>query len=141
MSATNRERLNLHNKLNEVLGSEEANTLMEHLPPVSWHEVATKDDVTSSEIALRSDMSAMAKELRAEMSAMGKELRGEMAAMGKELRADMSMMRTELRAEISVGLADIRTEMTNGFNRQIKWLVTFGMAWSSLLVALTRFAG
>lgn len=130
MSATNRERLNLHNKLKEVLGSEEANTLMEHLPPVSWHEVATKDDVTSSEIALRSDVSAMAKELRADM-----------AAMGTELRAEMSMMRTELRAEVSVGLADIRTEMTNGFNRQIKWLVTFGMAWSSLLVALTRFAG
>ena len=42
---------------------------------------------------------------------------------------------------MAVGFADIRTEMTNGFNRQIKWLVTFGMAWSSLLVAVTRFAG
>ena len=141
MSATNRERLNLHKKLNEVLGSEDANTLMEHLPPVSWHEVATKDDVTSSEIALRSDIETTAIALRSDMSAMGKELRSDMAAMSKELRADMSMMRTELRAEMSVGLADIRTEMTNGFNRQIKWLVTFGMAWSSLLVALTRFAG
>jgi len=141
VSATNRERLNLHNKLNEVLGSEEANTLMEHLPPVSWHEVATKDDVTSSEIALRSDIETTKIALRSDMSAMGKELRAEMAAMGKELRVEMSMMRTELRAEMSVGLADIRTEMTNGFNRQIKWLVTFGMSWSSLLVALTRFAG
>jgi hypothetical protein len=64
------------------------------------------------------------------MQTMGKELRREMQAMGTELRSEMQAMRFELRAE-----------MTSGFNRQIKWLVTFGMAWSSLLIAVSRFAG
>lgn len=141
MSASDRDRLNLYQKLDEFLGTEEANTLMEHLPPVPWNEVATKSDVAASEFALRSDIEAMGKELRTEMAAMGQELRAEMKAANSELRADMSMMRTELRAEMAVGFADIRTEMTSGFNRQIKWLITFGMAWSSLLIAVSRFAG
>ena len=75
------------------------------------------------------------------MTATGKELRSEMTAMGKELRSEMQEMRIELRADIHVLGADLRSEMLSGFNRQIKWLVTFGMAWSSLLVAITRFAG
>lgn len=141
MAAQDRNRLNLFQKLDEILGTEEANTLMEHLPPVPWNEVATKSDLLASEVALRSDIEALEKKLRADMTAMGKEIRADMNSANLELRADMSMMRTELCSEISVGLANIRTEMTNGFNRQIKWLVTFGMTWSSLLVALTRFAG
>ena len=130
MTASDRNRLNLYQKLDELLGSEEANTLMEHLPPVPWNEVATKNDVT-----------AMGVELRAEMTAMGKELRAEMTAMRSELRSEMATMGSALRSEIQVLGAELRAEMTNGFNRQIKWLVTFGMAWSSLLVAATRFTG
>ena len=141
MTTSDRDRLNLYQKLDEFLGTEEANTLMEHLPPVPWNEVATKSDLNALGVALRSDIDALGTQLRVEMAATTTELRSEMAAMGKELRSEMQMMGTELRAEMSVGFADICTEMTNGFNRQIKWLVTFGMAWSSLLVAVTRFAG
>ena len=141
MTASDRNRLNLYQKLDELLGSEEANTLMEHLPPVPWNEVATKNDVTATEIALRADLEAMRNELRAELAVTGRELRSEMATMGSELRSEMVTMGSELRGEIQVFGAELRAEMTNGFNRQIKWLVTFGMAWSSLLVAATRFTG
>jgi hypothetical protein len=56
---------------------------MAHLPPVTWNEVATKDDL---------------------------------AVLQSSLRADF-------------------VEATN---RQIKWLVTFAAAWSSLLLAVVR---
>ena len=41
MSVDDRTRLNLHRRLEETLGHEEADTLMAHLPPVTWDEVAT----------------------------------------------------------------------------------------------------
>lgn len=41
MTVDDRSRLNLHRKLDEVLGPDDADTLMAHLPPVTWSEVAT----------------------------------------------------------------------------------------------------
>ena len=58
MTVDDRTRLNLHRKLEAVLGAEEANTLMAHLPPVTWHDVATKDDLRAFEAVVRSDMRA-----------------------------------------------------------------------------------
>ena len=53
MSVDDRTRLNLHRKLEAVLGPDEADTLMAHLPPVTWHDVATKDDVRMLETSMR----------------------------------------------------------------------------------------
>jgi hypothetical protein len=39
----------LHGRLDEVLGPDNANTLMEHLPPVGWADVATKHDLQALE--------------------------------------------------------------------------------------------
>jgi hypothetical protein len=44
MAIDEQSRHQLHVKLEEVLGSEEASTLMAHLPPVGWADVATKHD-------------------------------------------------------------------------------------------------
>lgn len=45
MAIDERARHELHRKLDEVLGPQEAATLMAHLPPVGWADVATKDDL------------------------------------------------------------------------------------------------
>ncbi len=94
MTVDDRTRLNLHRKLDSVLGPEEADTLMAHLPPATWSDVATKDDV----------------------------------------RHEISI----LRSEMHVGFADLRTEIADAMTRQIKWMVTFAAAWSSLLIAAVR---
>ena len=105
MSVDDRTRLNLHRKLEAVLGQQEADTLMSHLPPVTWHDVATKDDVRASEVAVRAHVDASVERL-------GMQLRGEMQ--------------------------QLRTEFVEATNRQIKWLVTFAAAWTSLLVTVVR---
>ena len=52
MPVDDRTRLNLHRKLDEVLGPDDADTLMAHLPPVTWNDVATKDDLRALEAVL-----------------------------------------------------------------------------------------
>ena len=52
MPVDDRTRLNLHRKLDEVLGPAEADTLMAHLPPVTWQDVATKDDLRTLEAVI-----------------------------------------------------------------------------------------
>jgi len=45
MTTTEAERLRLLHRLEEVLGPDEASTLMDHLPPLGWSDVATKHDL------------------------------------------------------------------------------------------------
>ena len=52
MAITEPSRHKLYQRLEQVLGAEEADTLMEHLPPVGWASVATKDDVARLEAVM-----------------------------------------------------------------------------------------
>jgi hypothetical protein len=72
MAVDERTRHQLFLRLEGVLGDEEANTLMEHLPPVGWADVATKRDLDlrfelSEERTMRA-ISEMASTLRSEMN-------------------------------------------------------------------------
>jgi hypothetical protein len=65
MSVDDRTRLNLHRKLEAVLGPDEADTLMAHLPPVTWHDMVTKDDLRMLETSMRGEIShAMERQIR-----------------------------------------------------------------------------
>jgi hypothetical protein len=55
MVVDERTRHGLYTRLEEVLGSEHVVTLMEHLPPVGWADVATKHDLT----VLKGDLAAL----------------------------------------------------------------------------------
>ncbi len=55
MTASEHERHELAAKLEEFLGPDQAATLMEHLPPVRWDELARQDDL----LALRSDVDGL----------------------------------------------------------------------------------
>ena len=59
MTASEHERHELAAKLEEFLGPDQAATLMEHLPPVRWDELARQDDL----LALRSDVDGFKGEL------------------------------------------------------------------------------
>lgn len=58
MPIEERERHRLHERLDEVLGPEEAVTLMEHLPPVGWADVARRSDLDQLEGRLESRFDA-----------------------------------------------------------------------------------
>ena len=59
MTASEHERHELAAKLEELLGPDQAATLMEHLPPVRWDALARQDDL----LALSSDVDGLKGEL------------------------------------------------------------------------------
>lgn len=74
MAIDERARHQLYLRLEEHLGPEAAATLMEHLPPTGWGDVATKRDLDQLgadlghiETGLRGDIDRSADRLRAEL--------------------------------------------------------------------------
>ena len=67
MSLDERARHELYEQLDRTIGTESADTLMAHLPPVGWADVATKQDLdhVTEVLTLRMDM--LAAEIRAEV--------------------------------------------------------------------------
>ena len=63
MDSNEERRFQLHQRLDEVLGRNDASTLMEHLPPVGWADVATKQDLEHLRVSTTHHLD----QLRAEM--------------------------------------------------------------------------
>jgi hypothetical protein len=69
MPVDERARHRLFDKLEAVLGTEEASILMEHLPPVGWADVATKRDLDALGDSLRQSMDTLEQRVLATMRA------------------------------------------------------------------------
>jgi len=123
MTVDERTRLNLHRKLEAVLGPEEANTLLAHLPPVTWQDVATTKDVATLETSMRSEIAVFRSEMLAEFA----DVRGEM-------RAEFADIRGELRD----GIGEVRGETHRSIVEQTRWFVgcNFALAAVVLTIAL-----
>ena len=130
MSTNDKARLELHRRLESVLGAGEASTLMSHLPPVTWDQVATQDDLRAVEANLRAEISVSASGLRAEMAELRSEVRTGMADLRTEVRTGLAGVRTEM--------ADLRTEISDAIVRQTRWMLGFALALTSVTITVTR---
>ena len=80
-TVSERQRLDLYERLGETLGKANAEVLMEYLPPVGWGDVARRHDVEL---------------LRADLQTLGSELRTEMA----QVRVEMGNLRVEMHEQL-----------------------------------------
>ena len=103
MVVDERSRHQLYRRLEEVLGPDAATTLIEHLPPVGWAEVATRHDLAGLEqrIDLRFErveerFERIEERIKAAMSELRgtfeHEMRTQSSAFGHELRAQTTTM-------------------------------------------------
>ena len=123
MSTNDKARLELHRRLDSVLGAEEVSTFMSHLPPVTWDQVATKEDLRAREANLRAEISVSASGLRTEMADLRTEVRTELVGV----RTEMAHLRT-----------DLRTEISDAITRQTRWMLGFALALTSVMITVTR---
>ena len=101
MAPTETERFELREGLRNVLEEGPVTTLMDSLPPMDWHELATKTDLAA--------------------------LEERMDARFEVVDVRLEALRTELGAKIDTGLAGVRGEMKSGFAKQT-YVVLAGVA-------------
>jgi hypothetical protein len=86
MPIDERSRHQLYQRLQEILGAEEAVTLMAHLPPGGVGQLASKDDLKSTEERLEHKIDV----LTHEMDAWGHEVRTEIHRTARTLTLSLT---------------------------------------------------
>ncbi|HEX9766774.1 MAG TPA: hypothetical protein VGA36_08415 [Nitriliruptorales bacterium] len=89
MTVTERRRHRLHQKLDEVLGLDDATTTMELLPPTGWADVARRDDLDRIETTLGGQITRVESDLRGEIERVETSLRGEIERVETSLRGEI----------------------------------------------------
>lgn len=145
MSASTREseRYALRDQLAETLGSETAGKLMEHVPPVKWDELATKDDLRVMAAELRVEMRegfAEVKDSIAEVKGSIAELKGSIAEV-KDSVAEVKNSIAEVRnsvADVKDGIAEHRERIivTMTGQHRMTMLTLVGLAVSLFVILL-----
>lgn len=79
MTITDADRFQLHQCLIDTLGEKEAATLMEHLPPVGWAEVATKTDLDHLRFATATDIGRLQAAMETEARVLREEVSSSIA--------------------------------------------------------------
>lgn len=150
MSATTREseRHALRDKLAETLGSETAGKLMEHVPPVTWDELATKEDLKPlatkddlRELATKEELKSLATTMatKDELRVMGAELRAEMREGFAEVKESIAELKGSI-AEVKDGIAEHRERIivTMTGQHRMTMLTLVGLAVSLFVILLVN---
>ena len=131
MAITEQQRHQLFQQLEELLGSEEATTLMEHLPPVGWADVATKSDLDHHQDLTRAHL---------DRTSVG--LGQEITQVRTDLGAEISHVRADLDAKITQVRTDLELTMERGFREQTRVMVLTNVgsmiAFASVLLTALR---
>ncbi|MDQ3756515.1 MAG: hypothetical protein M3394_01535 [Actinomycetota bacterium] len=113
VAITEQSRHELYRHLIETMGEERAGTLMAHLPPVGWAEVATKQDLEHLQTVM---------DLRFE--GMDRRLDG--------VEGGLASVRSEI--------ADLRAHLDHKLSTQLLAVLGFTLSFAGLLVAAAHLA-
>jgi predicted TIM-barrel enzyme len=160
MVVSDETRHRLYQKLEELLGPDEAATLMEHLPPVGWADVATKRDIEGLAVATKKDLDALAVATKKDLDALAVATRRDLGAMAfanqkeheamalagkKDLEALANSNQLEhahLAETMRLGLETLDHKLSGRFEREMRlqtWrLVTAVVAVGAMVTAGVR---
>jgi len=102
MSIDEQSRHRLFARLEEVLGAEEATTLMDHLPPVGWADVATKRDLDQLAIVTKRDLDQLAIVTKRDLDHLEERMNDRFQRMDDRFESLENKLLAAFRAEIIV---------------------------------------
>ena len=114
MTPSETRRLALFEKLVEVLEEEPAVTLMEHLPPGGWDQVATKTDLAATEERMNTRFA----ESEGRIDTRFAEFEGRIDTRFAEFEGRIDTRFAEFEGRMDTGLAETRNGMLKAINRQ-----------------------
>ena len=120
-------RHRLHDRLEQVLGVEEATILMAHLPPVGWADVATKRD-----------LDALQEANRREHEVITETFRGELQAITEANRLEHELLRQSIETSEQRILATVRADTLQQTRTMMFALATAVISVGGLAFAAAR---
>lgn len=97
---TEAQRFEMHTCLRGLMGEEVANTMMEHLPPSGWSDVARKADLDQAQIVLKSEIALVRGDLDQAQAALKSDInqiQKDVARVEADLKASTASLREEIR--------------------------------------------
>lgn len=121
MAVTEHGRIVLYRHFEEDMGEEKARTLMDHLLPVGWTDLATKEE-----------LAAVERELKHEIQTVERKLTHEILLVKQEVVHIQETMATK------VELAELKAEMYKGFKSLTLTLMGLMVTMQAITIATVR---
>ena len=141
LAFTEQNKRRLHARLCEVIGTEEADILMEQLPPMTWTEFATKRDLDELRIATKRDLDELRIATKHDIEFSAIATRTDLEQVITKTRNDLEKSIMEVKHsvettkfELTTTILELTATMERGFRNQ-SWKM-FTAIMSSQLVTV-----
>lgn len=131
MAVSEESRHRMYQRLEDVMGHDDATTLIEHLPPVGWSGVATRLDVDAGFAAAKNDVdagfAAAKKDVDARFAVVEHQFR--------EVRSDMRAMEERITLRVE---ATLHQEISSLKSTFLMSLIAANATFVALVLAVTK---
>ena len=125
LAFTEQNKRRLHARLCEVIGTEEADILMEQLPPITWTEFATKRDLDELRIATKHDIDELRIATKHDIEFSAIATRTDLEQVITKTRTDLEKSIMEVKhsvettkLELTGSILELTATMERGFRNQ-----------------------
>jgi len=108
LAFTEQNKRRLHARLCEVIGTEEADILMEQLPPITWTEFATKRDLDELRIATKRDLDELRIATKHDIEFSAIATRTELEQVITRTRTDLEQLIFQTRTDLEKSIMEVQ---------------------------------
>jgi hypothetical protein len=108
LAFTEQNKRRLHARLCEVIGTEEADILMEQLPPITWTEFATKRDLDELRIATKHDLDELRIATKHDIDELRIATKHDIEFSAIATRTDLEQVITKTRTDLEKSIMEVK---------------------------------